>query len=146
MVAISNSPAVGFLPWNAMLCNALVFNWNDLMHETAAGQIQIEYQVDAAGDVEFVKVWGSTIRGNWDLICSCWTHSGSSTKSGIQFANGHQSDTFRGMLDSIMQHQELFRVETGPGGECMIQVSRPTEEERASALKMMNVLRDRLPS
>ena len=144
MVATSILPAVVPLPWNRMLSSALAFNWNDLMPESAAGQIQIEYHVGPGGSVEFVKVWGAKTRGHWDLICSCWMRSGSSTRSGPQFANGHKSDTFRGMLDSIMQHQELFRVETAPGTDCMIQVSPPTEKERISALKMMDVLRDRL--
>ncbi len=144
VVATSNSPAAVSLPWKDVLSNALVFNWNDLIPESAAGQIQIEYHVGLAGGVEFLKVWGATIRGHWELICSYWMHSGSSSQSGLQFANGHKSDTFRGVLDSIMQHQELFRVETAPGADCMIQVSPPTDEERISALKVMDVLRDRL--
>jgi len=142
MVATSNSPSVASLPFDEVLSSALVFNWNDLIPESVAGQIQIEYHVGLAGGVEFVKVWGATIRGHWDLICSCWTHSGSSNQSGLQFANNYKSDTFRGMLDSIMHHQDLFRVETTPGTDCMIQVSPPTEKERISALKMMDVLRD----
>ena len=146
MVATSNLPAVVSLPWKGMLANALVFNWNELMPESAAGQVQIEYHVGPTGSVEFVKFWGATIRGHWDLICSCWTHSGSSNQSGLQFANGHKSETFRGMLDSIMQHQDLFQVETKPGSDCMIQVSPPTEKERVSALKMMDLLHDRLTS
>jgi hypothetical protein len=146
VVITSSSPVVVSLPWEGMLSNALVFSWNDLMPEAAAGQMQIEYHVGLAGSVEFVKVWGATVRGHWDLICSCWTRSDSSTQSGPQFANGHKSDSFRGMLDSIMQHQHLFRVETTPGTDCMIQVSPPTEKERNSALKMMDVLRDRLTS
>ena len=144
LVATSNLSRVAPLPWQGMLSNAIVFNWNDLMPESAAGQIQIEYHVGLAGSVEFLKVWGATIRGHWDLICSCWAHSGSSTQSGLQFANGHKSDTFRGMLDGIMKHQHLFRVETAPGADCMIQVSPPTDKERTFALQMMDVLRDRL--
>ena len=144
MVATSNLRAVVPLPWNRMLSNALAFNWNDLMPESDAGQIQIEYHVGPAGSVEFVKVWGAKIRGHWDLMCSYWMHSGSSTQSGPHFADGHKSDTFRGMLDSIMQHQGLFQVETAPGSDCMIQVSPPTEKERIAAFEMMDVLRNRL--
>jgi len=146
VVATSNSPAIVPLPWKSTLSNALIFNWNDLMPESAAGQIQVEYHVGPSGRVEFLKIWGAKLRGHWDLICSCWAHSNSSTQSGLQFANGHKSETFRGMIDSIMQHQHLFRVETAPGADCMIQVSPPTEGERTSALKMMAVLRDRLTS
>ena len=146
MFPTSSSPSVVCLPWKGMLSNAIIFNWNDLMPESAAGQIQIEYHVGTAGGVEFLKVWGATIRGHWDLICSYWMDSGSSKQSGLQFVDRHTSETFRGMLDSIMQHQDLFRVETAPGADCMIQVSPPTEKERISALKMVDVLRDRLSS
>jgi hypothetical protein len=144
VVATSNLPAVVPLPWKGMLSNALVVNWNDLMPESAAGQIQIEYHVGPAGSVEFLKVWGAIIRGHWDLIYSYWAHSGSFTQSELQIANGHKLDTTRDTLDSIMQHPELFRVETAPGTDCMIQVSPPTEKERISALEMMDVLRNRL--
>ena len=144
MIAAPNSPALVALPWKSTLSSAILSNWSDLMPESAAGQIQIEYHVGPAGSVEFVKVWGAKIRGHWDLICSYWMHSGSCTQRGPHFANGHKSDTFRGMLDSIMQHQGLFRVETAPGSDCMIQVSPPTEKERIAAFEMMDVLRNRL--
>jgi hypothetical protein len=144
VVATSNPLAAASLRWNDTLSSALVCSWNDLMPEAATGQIQIEYHVRLLGGVEFVKVWGATIRGHWDLICSCWTHPDSSNQSGLQFANGHKSEAFRATLDSIMQHQHLFRFETTPGTDCMIQISPPTEGERISALKMMDVLRDRL--
>ena len=144
MVASSNSGALALLPWKSTLSNALIFNWNDLMPESVSGQIHIEYHVGPAGSVEFLKVWGAQVRGHWNLICSCWTHPNSSAESGPQFANGHKSETFRGMLDSIMQHQHLFRIETAPGADCMIQVSPPTDSERISALKLMDALRDRL--
>lgn len=144
MAAISNSSAVLPLPLKGVLSNAVVFNWNELMSQSVASQVQIEYHVGPSGSIEFLKVWGAAIRGHWDLICSYWTYPSSSRQSGLQFASSQESDTFRGMLDSIMQNQELFRVETAPGTDGMIQVSPPTEKERISALQMMDVLRDRL--
>jgi hypothetical protein len=144
VVATSNSPDVVCLPWKGALSNALVLNWNELMPEPGAGQMQIEYHVGAGGGVEFLKVWGATVRGHWDLICSYWMQSTPSHQSGLQFDNRHKSDTLRGMVDGIMQHQELFQVETLPGADGMIQISPPTEKERGSALEMMDVLRDRL--
>jgi hypothetical protein len=123
VVATSNSLAVVPLTWKSMLSHALVFNWNDLMPGSASGQIPIEHHVGPSGSVELLKVWGAKIGGHWDLICSCGTHSNSSTQSGLQFANGHKAETFRAMLDSMMRHWRLFRVETAPGADSMIQVS-----------------------
>lgn len=144
MVATSNSSPAVPLSLKGMLSNALVVNWNELMSESVASQVQIEYHVGPAGSIDFLKVWAAVLRGQWDLICSYWMYPSSSRQSGLQFANGQKSDTFRGMLDSIMQHQQLFLVETAPGADGMIQVSPPTEKERSSALQMMDVLHDRL--
>jgi hypothetical protein len=146
MVATLSLPAIDSLSFDGMLSDALVFNWNEVMPESAAGQIQIEYHVGPAGGVEFVKVWGAILRGHWDLICSYWMRSGTSNRSGLRFANEHKSGVLGGMLESIMQHQGLFRVETANGKDCTIQVSPPTDKERISALKMADTFRDRLDS
>jgi hypothetical protein len=146
VISTLNSPTLASLQFDDTLFNALVFNWNDLMPEAAAGQIQVEYQVGPAGGVEFVKVWGATIRGHWDLLCEHFMRSGTSNQSGLRFANGRNSDIFRGMLDSLMHHQELFLVEAAAGSDRMIQVSPPTDKERVSARKIMDALRDRLTS
>jgi hypothetical protein len=145
VVATSNSPAVTFPQLNDILFNALVFNWNELMPDSATGQVQIEYHSGPTGSMEFVKVWGATIRGHWNLICEQW-HSTASKPSELRFANGHKSEVFHGMLDSIMQHQELFQPGIPPGMDGMIQVSPPTDQERIAALKMMDAFRDRLNS
>ena len=145
-MAASNSSPVASRQFDDMLLNALVFNWNELMPQTATGQVQIEYHAGPTGVVEFVKVWGATIRGHWDLICEHGVHLDASSRRKLRFANGHRSEAFRGMLDSIMEHQKLFSAGITPGADCMIQISPPTDNERISAMKMMDVLRDRLAS
>lgn len=57
------------------------------MPEPASGLIHIEYHVDALGSVEFMKVWASTVRGHWDLVCEHWMHARASYGSGLRFAN-----------------------------------------------------------
>jgi hypothetical protein len=141
VVASSNLPAVGTLSFDDVLFNTLVCSWNELMPEAGAGQVQIEYHVGPAGSVEFVKVWGATIRGHWDLICEHWMSSGISNQGGLRFANGHKPGTFGALLNSIMQQQQLFRVGAAPGTNCMIQVSPPTDQERISALEVTDSLR-----
>lgn len=105
------------------------------MPEPASGLIHIEYHVDALGSVEFVKVWASTVRGHWDLVCEHWMHARASYGSGLRFAN--KSEGLERMLESIMQHQEIFLVGTPAGSDRMIQVYPPTDEERVAASERM---------
>ena len=71
--------------------DAVVLTWNDLMPEPSYGLIHIEYHVESLGSVEFLKVWASTIRGEWDLICEHWMRAGSSQESGLRFVGGYKS-------------------------------------------------------
>jgi hypothetical protein len=108
IIATLPSPAIASLELDAMLADALVLNWNDLMPETTSGLIHVEYHVDPNGSIEFMKVWASTARGYWDLVCEHWMHARGSCGSGLRFADGHKSERLEGMLETIMQHQEIF--------------------------------------
>ena len=114
------------------------------MPELASGQIHIEYHVEARGSVEFVKVWGSPIRGCWNLICEHWMLWADSHQGGLHFDNGYKSDRLAKTLDTIMQHQGIFLVGAVPGKDRMIQVHPPTDDDRVSANRTMDVLRERL--
>jgi hypothetical protein len=144
MIATPYLPTVESMEMDAILADAIVLNWSDLMPELTSGLIHIEYHVESLGSVEFVKVWASTIRGYWNLICEHWMRSGGSHQNGPNFRNGYKSDGLARMLDTIMQHQEVFLVGTSPGKDRMIQVQPPTDADRAAASKMMELLRDRL--
>lgn len=144
MATSSHLPSVAPVPLDEVLSSAILLHWNDLMPEEANSQIQLEYHLQSAGSVEFVKVWGATVRGHWDLICSYWIPSAASGQSGLRFANGHKSDGLNSMLGSIMQHLDLFQVRKAPGGDRMIQLSSPSDKERTSALATIGVFRDQL--
>ena len=137
VIATSHLPEVDCIQLDAILADALTHSWSDLMPEPASGLIHIEYHVDALGSVEFVKVWAATVRGHWDLICEHWMHSDASHQSGLHFNNRYESDGLNRMLGTIMQHQEIFLLDTPPGNDCMIQVYPPTDEERVAASERM---------
>jgi len=144
MTAAPYLPAIESIQVDAILSDALVLNWSDLMPEPTSGLIHIEYHVEPLGSVEHLKVWASTIRGYWNLICEHWMRWDASHQSGLHFRNGYASDTLARMLDTIMQHQEMFLVGTAPGKDRMIQVYPPTAADRASASRMMEVFRERV--
>jgi len=144
MIATPSIPALDSIQLDAVLAGAVALNWSDLMPEPTAGQIQIEYHVEAMGSVEFAKIWGSTIRGYWNLICEHWMLWADSHQGGLHFKNGYKSDGLAKLVDTIMQHQGIFVVGAAPGQDRMIQVSPPTEGDKVAATRMMEVLRGRL--
>ncbi len=144
MIATPYLPAVDSIQLDAILTDAVILNWSDLMPELSSGQIHIEYHVEATGSVEFVKVWGSTIRGYWNLICEHWMRWNATHQSGLHFSNGYKSDRLAEMLDTIMQRQGALLVGAAPGKDRMIQVQPPTDDDRVAASGMMEVLRERL--
>jgi len=144
MIATSTLPAVAPLPLDTVLADALVLNWSDLMPELTSGLIHVEYHVEPRGSIEFIKVWASTTRGHWDLVCEYFLRSGASGKSGLRFANGYKSEWLERMLESIMQDPETFLVGTPPGTDRMIQVPPPSKKDTLAASGMMEAFRDRL--
>ena len=129
---------------DAMLTDAVVLSWNDLMPQPASGLIHIEYHVEPLGSVEYMKVWASTVRGYWKLVCEHWMRWDTTHRSGLRFNNGYQSDRLAKMLVSIMQHQEIFLVDAAPGKDRMIQVPPPTDADKSVANSMMEVFRERI--
>ena len=144
MTATLSPPAVTPIQVDAILSDAVALNWSDLMPELTSGLIHIEYHVEPLGSVEHMKVWASTIRGYWNLVCEHWMRWDVSGPSGLRFSNGYKSDGLARMLDTIMQHQEVLWVGTGPGKNCMIQVQPPTDSDKAAARNMMEVFRERV--
>ncbi len=144
MIATPYLPAVDSIQLDAILADAVILSWSDLMPELTSGQIHIEYHVEATGLVEFVKVWGSTIRGYWNLICEHWMRWNATHQSGLHFSNGYKSDRLAKMLDTIMQHQGILPAGAAPGKDHTIQVQPPTNYDRVAADRLMEVLHERL--
>ncbi len=135
---------VGSISFDEVLAAAVVLSWNDLMPEPSSGLIHIEYHVESLGPVEFLKVWESTIRGEWSLICDYWMRAGGSHESALRFVSAYKSTGLEQALQSILQHQEMFLLGAAPGEDRMIQVFPPTDPERVAASKRMSILHERL--
>ena len=144
MNATSVLQRVESIPFNETLIDSVVLSWNDLMPEPGSGLIHIEYHVALDGSVEYLKVWASTIRGEWNLVCEHWMLAGGVHQSGLRFAGEYKSDGLGQTLASIMRHQEVFLHGTAPGCDRMLQVSPPTEQDAVAAARTMTVFLDRL--
>ena len=137
MIATSHLPEVACIQLDAILGDAVTLKWSDLMPEPASGLIHVEYHVGPHGSVGFLKIWASTTRGYWDLVCDYFMCSGATAKRGFRFANGYKSEGLQRMLESIIQHPEILIVGTPPGADRMVQVYPPTDEDRVTASERM---------
>jgi hypothetical protein len=144
MIATQTLPAVGSLHLDAMLADALVLSWSDLMPELTSGLIHVEYHVGSHGAVEYLKVWAALTRGQWDLVCQNFMRSSASCQGGLRFANGYKSEGLAKMLNQILQHPEMFVLSTAPGTDRLIQIPPPTQKDTLAARGMVEALGARL--
>lgn len=144
MTAGAALPTIARFPLDAALADAVVLKWNDMMPKPASGLIHVEYHVGPRGPIEFLKVWASTTRGHWELVCEYFMCSGTSDQRGLHFANGYESEGLARSLDSILKHQEMFLVTLPSGADHMIQVLPPDQEDTFAANRMMDAFRERL--
>jgi hypothetical protein len=144
MNATQHLPTMDSVGMNVILADAVVLSWDDLMPQTDSGLIHIEYHVEPLGSVEYMKVWASTVRGYWKLVCEHWMRSDTTHRGGLRFDNDYESNQLSKMLEMIMQHQEVLLVGVAPGKDRMVQVHPPNDADKAVANSMMNVFRQRI--
>lgn len=119
-----------------VLESAVVLSWKDLLHKSKEGLVHVEYGTAPEPSLQYLKVWLSTTRGTWDLICEYWTSSGSSKlpAAGLTFRKGYHSAELAMMLEQMMQHRDGFRDSlSGESSVNLIQVRLPTEGDRVIA-------------
>ena len=119
-----------------ILESAVVLSWHDLM-ESSPGTVHIECSNGPDRALEFLKIWSSTVRGEWSLVCEYWMHSRLSLPAGLTFSNGHSSPELARMLDAIMQHQERFTSRYAPLAAYLIQVGVPSRDDVTAAEKCL---------
>ena len=125
---------------------AVALNWNALAQTDEATALQIEYRIGPGQSLDYLKLWSSTTRGVWHLVCEYWMQSSSTHESGTTFTGGKYSGDFTWMLDAIMQHQGAFLPGSADFMDGMVQVNRPTDADLASARADMNEALDRVGS
>ena len=144
MAAVSDPAAIDSIEMDVVLSDAVILSWSDLMPELMSGLIHIEYHVEPMGSVEYMRLWASTIRGHWDMICEHWMRRDALHQGGLHFRTGYASDTLAKTLEAIMQHQATFLIGAAPGKDHTVQVYPPTDADRAAANRMMEALQERL--
>lgn len=114
-----------------VLEDAVVLGWNELLPTSTAGVIHVEYHTGPDHSLEYVKIWASTERGYWNLVCEYWTCSLWSHVPGLSFGKGYHSGEFSHRLERVMQYEAAFAKPPHQDGS--IQIYPPTEAERTAA-------------
>src|SRR5256885_8095990 len=55
-----------------MLECAVALNWNSLTRGDEDPAMQVEYRTGSSHALQYLKLWSSTKRGVWKLICEYW--------------------------------------------------------------------------
>lgn len=118
----------------------LVRSWDELMPDSSSGLIQIEYHTGSDGSLDFLKIWASTIRGHWDLICEFWAKPLWSHATGLLFGPAFDSAEFAHTLERVIGRENAF-VKL-PDQHGLIQVFPPAQVEREQAERWMEVAFD----
>jgi hypothetical protein len=130
-----------------VLESAVVLNWSELLQASEKGQVHIEYGMAPEPSLQYVKIWLSTVKGEWDLICQYWMSPGKSgtPAAGITFTEGYRSAALAQMLDQMMQHRDGFANSLcEDSGVKMIQITPPTDKDTQDAGECMTAAYERV--
>src|SRR5512135_1567276 len=112
-----------------VLQSAVILNWDELMPPATTGSVHIEYGTGTSGAIDFLKVFSSTARGYWNLICEYWVGSNWGHTPGMSFGNIPCPRKFAQAIQQLMLHESEFTRSCEPSCNGMIQVTPPTEAE-----------------
>jgi hypothetical protein len=129
-----------------MLECGVALNWTSLTRGDEDPAMQVEYRTGSSHALQYLKLWSSTKRGVWKLICEYWMQSSATHSPGATFSGGWYSADLAWMLNAIMQHQEVFRPGSPDFADGLIQITRPTDSDLSSAQTDMTDALDRLGS
>jgi hypothetical protein len=116
-----------------LLESAVVQSWPDLMQNATSGLLHLEYVFAPDNSLDSLKLWSSTVWGQWNLVCEYWMSSSAFHDKGIHFKDGFQSEDLSHTLEFIMQHQHTFSPLPNLGRTGLLQIQVPTGGEPQAA-------------
>lgn len=123
-----------------LLESAVMLSWNELLKSSPGGRVHIEYGTAPEPSLQYVKIWLSTRRGSWNLICEYWISSGfkSAPPAGLTFSNGFHSAALAEILDATMHARQGFMGSlSGDSSVSLIIVHSPTKDQLQKAHEYM---------
>jgi hypothetical protein len=108
-----------------ILESAIILSWADLLQSHRSGSIHLEYVFGPEGSISTLKLWLSTVRGHWRLLCGIETK----LNSCIQFEDCCKSADLASNLEFILRHQTAFLPLENYGRAGLLQIRYPTQDE-----------------
>jgi hypothetical protein len=124
-----------------VLESAVILSWNELLNGSDSAMIHVEYATAPEPCLQYLKIWQSTTRAKWDLICEYWMSAGSegTPHIGLTFGAGYHSPRLTEILESILRHQGgIPDALSGQTKLNLIVVALPTAQERLSATRCIS--------
>ena len=140
MAPLTDSQTTQTVRLDQMLESAVVLSWDELMPNSTSGLIHIEYQSGADGSLDFLKIWASTIWGQWKLICEFWVRPLWDHAAGVRFGSEFHSVDFARTLELVVGKDDKSAILPNLHG--LLQVSPPTAVERSDAGVMIREVLD----
>ena len=119
------------IPLDQVLESAVVINWNDLIRGSNPALIHLEYHIGEAGFIDNLRIWSSTARGYWSLVCQCLIDPDLSCT--VNFRNGYEARDLGKSLQTIMKRQAEFPYKSTVDTNHLVQVGQPTVDLIAAA-------------
>lgn len=119
-----------------LLGSAIVVSWKELLQSSLTGVVQVEYGTAPEPSLQYVKVWLSTARGNWELVCEYWMSAGTQRTPaiGLTFSNGFYSECLARMLQDVLQRRGgVPSCLAGDTAVNLIIINSPTEQDSRNA-------------
>ncbi len=116
--------------------SAIVVSWKDLLQSSLTGVAHVEYGTAPEPSLQYVKVWLSTARGNWDLVCEYWMSAGErrTPAIGLTFSNGFYSECLARLLQDVLQPRDgAPSCLAGDTAVNRIVINSPTEQDSRNA-------------
>lgn len=126
---------------NRLLESAVVLNWKDLTNNPKA-LIHVEYHIGVGRSIDYLRVWCSTARGYWNLVCRCTVSPESMSE--LKFGDGYQSPGLGASVEAILKDQSRFPHIYAANTDHLVQVGSPNLEDTVAAkLTMEKAFRQR---
>ena len=122
-------------PLDQVLESAVAIHWNELARGPNPGLIHLEYHIGDGGFIDVLRIWSSTARGHWSLVCHCSINSDLS--STLMFRNGYEARDLGATITAIMKHQSEFPHKCVVNTDYLVQVGPPSADLIAAAKASM---------
>ncbi len=116
-----------------VLQSAVCSNWKELSTNSSPMAMRLEYRIGSKRSLEHLKLWSSTSRGYWKLVCEYAIQTDTAHRRGITFTEPNCSPGLARMLDAIMHHQEVFSPVRAALDDGLVQIAAPDAAQFAGA-------------